>query len=55
MRAELPTWDSAQEEKFERYYGAHPLNCEGARYIGNSKAQECFASVTGTVSDLTLN
>ena len=53
MHAELPTWDSVQEEKCEHYYGPHPSNCEGAWYIGNSEAQECFASVTGTASDLT--
>lgn len=52
-RATLPVWDSKQEEKFEKYYGAHPSNCEGARYFGNSEQQDCFVSVTGSPRDVT--
>ena len=54
-RAKLPEWDAKQEEQFERYYGAHPTNCEGARYFGNSEAQECFSKVTGTTFDVTTH
>ena len=54
-RAALPKWDEQQQQQFEKYYGAHPSNCEGARFFGNSEAQECFAKVTGSSHDVTIN
>lgn len=33
----------------------HPYNCDGAHFFGNSKAQECFAKMTGLSYEVTTS